>query len=86
MSHLNIAFDRFASIGTVMHYILVISIPYNSVATGGSSCVKVVSSKLERYSVQNYMKTKSSLNDRNWKVTINEMTRKVNLNNLLNNK
>jgi len=25
MSHLNIAFDRFASIGTVMHYILVIS-------------------------------------------------------------
>jgi len=28
MSHLNIiAFDRYASIGTVMHYILVISIP-----------------------------------------------------------
>jgi len=26
MSHLNIAFDRFASIGTVMHYILVISL------------------------------------------------------------
>jgi len=25
MSHLNIAFDRYASIGTVMHYILVIS-------------------------------------------------------------
>jgi len=25
MSHLNIAFDRFASIGTIMHYILVIS-------------------------------------------------------------
>jgi len=25
MSHLNTAFDRFASIGTVMHYILVIS-------------------------------------------------------------
>jgi len=24
MSHLNIAFDRYASIGTVMHYILVI--------------------------------------------------------------
>jgi len=29
MSHLNIAFDRFASVGTVMHYILVISIPDN---------------------------------------------------------
>jgi len=28
MSHLNIAFDRYASIGTVMHYILVISHPY----------------------------------------------------------
>jgi len=28
MSHLNIAFDRYASISTVMHYILVISIPY----------------------------------------------------------
>jgi len=27
MSDLNIAFDRFASIGTVMHYILVISFP-----------------------------------------------------------
>jgi len=26
MLHLNIAFDRYASIGTVMHYILVISI------------------------------------------------------------
>jgi len=26
MSHLNIAFDRYASIGSVMHYILVISI------------------------------------------------------------
>jgi len=26
MSHLNIAFDRYASIGTVMHYILVISV------------------------------------------------------------
>jgi len=26
LSHLNIAFDRYASIGTVMHYILVISI------------------------------------------------------------
>jgi len=25
MSYLNIAFDRYASIGTVMHYILVIS-------------------------------------------------------------
>jgi len=25
MSHLNIAFDRYASIGTVMHYISVIS-------------------------------------------------------------
>jgi len=25
ISHLNIAFDRFASVGTVMHYILVIS-------------------------------------------------------------
>jgi len=25
MSHLNIAFDRYASIGTIMHYILVIS-------------------------------------------------------------
>jgi len=25
MSHLNIAFDRHASVGTVMHYILVIS-------------------------------------------------------------
>jgi len=28
MSHLNIAFDRYASIGTVMHYILVISEPF----------------------------------------------------------
>jgi len=28
MSHLNIAFDRYASIGTVMHYILVISVPF----------------------------------------------------------
>jgi len=28
MSHLNIAFDRYASIGTIMHYILVISKPY----------------------------------------------------------
>jgi len=27
MSDLNIAFDRHASIGTVMHYILVISVP-----------------------------------------------------------
>jgi len=27
MSHLNIAFDRYA-IGTVMHYILVISVPF----------------------------------------------------------
>jgi len=27
MSHLNIAFDRYAWIGTVMHYILVISEP-----------------------------------------------------------
>jgi len=27
MSHLNIAFDRYASTGAVMHYILVISIP-----------------------------------------------------------
>jgi len=27
MTHLNIAFDRYASIGTVMHYILVISEP-----------------------------------------------------------
>jgi len=27
MSHLNIAFDRYASIDTVMHYILVISLP-----------------------------------------------------------
>jgi len=27
MSHLNIAVDRYASIGTVMHYIFVISIP-----------------------------------------------------------
>jgi len=26
MSHLNIAFDRYTSIGTVMHYILVISV------------------------------------------------------------
>jgi len=26
MSHLNVAFDRYASIGTVMHYILVISV------------------------------------------------------------
>jgi len=25
MSHLNIAFDRYASVGTVLHYILVIS-------------------------------------------------------------
>jgi len=25
MSHLNIAFDRYASMGTVMHYILVIN-------------------------------------------------------------
>jgi len=28
--HLNIAFDRYASIGTVMHYILVISIPLSA--------------------------------------------------------
>jgi len=27
MSHLNVAFDRYASIGTVMHYILVKSFP-----------------------------------------------------------
>jgi len=27
MSHFNIAFDRYASIGTVIHYILVISLP-----------------------------------------------------------
>jgi len=27
MSHLNIAFDRYVSLGTVMHYILVISEP-----------------------------------------------------------
>jgi len=27
LSHINIAFDRYASIGTIMHYILVISIP-----------------------------------------------------------
>jgi len=26
MSHLNIAFDRYASIGTVMYYMLVISV------------------------------------------------------------
>jgi len=26
MSHLNIAIDRYASIGTIMHYILVINI------------------------------------------------------------
>jgi len=26
MSHLNIVFDRFASLGTVIHYILVISV------------------------------------------------------------
>jgi len=30
MSHLNIAFKRYASIGTVMHYILVISIPLSA--------------------------------------------------------
>jgi len=29
MSHLNIAFDRYASLGTVMHYILVISLRFN---------------------------------------------------------
>jgi len=29
MSHLNIAFDLFDSIGTVMYYILVISVLYN---------------------------------------------------------
>jgi len=28
MSHLNIAFDRYASMGTVLHYILVISVRY----------------------------------------------------------
>jgi len=28
MSHLNIAFDRYASTGTVMHYILVINYRY----------------------------------------------------------
>jgi len=27
MSHLNIAFDRYASISTVIHYILIISLP-----------------------------------------------------------
>jgi len=27
LSHLNIAFDRYASIGTVLHYVLVISFP-----------------------------------------------------------
>jgi len=31
MSHLNIAFDRYASKGTVMHYILVISVQYTCV-------------------------------------------------------
>jgi len=31
MSHLNIAFDRYASIGTVMHYILVISLLDNGI-------------------------------------------------------
>jgi len=30
MSHLNIAFDRYASIGTVMHYILLISVPISN--------------------------------------------------------
>jgi len=30
ISHLNIAFDRYASIDTVMHYILVISDPSKS--------------------------------------------------------
>jgi len=29
MSHLNIAFDRYASTGTIMHYILVISVRYS---------------------------------------------------------
>jgi len=29
MSHLNVAFDRYASIRTVMHYILVISLPHD---------------------------------------------------------
>jgi len=30
MSNLNIAFDRYASVGTVMHYILGISYPFNA--------------------------------------------------------
>jgi len=34
MSHLNIAFDRHASTGTVMHYILVISKPAFAVGLG----------------------------------------------------
>jgi len=33
MSHLNIAFDRYAAIGTVMHYILVISFLNNGPIT-----------------------------------------------------
>jgi len=32
MSHLNIALDRHASFGTVMHYILVISIPLSALS------------------------------------------------------
>jgi len=36
MSHLNVAFDRYASIGTVMHYILVISIPEISILSSSS--------------------------------------------------
>jgi len=34
MSYLNIAFDRYASIGTVMHYILIISLRVNVLDPG----------------------------------------------------
>jgi len=37
MSHLNIAFNRYASIGTVMHYILVTSIPLSAFSKDAKS-------------------------------------------------
>jgi len=48
MSDLNIAFDRYASIGTVMHYILVISLPIDQ-KYGMQNFEKEFSLKVRRY-------------------------------------
>jgi len=46
MSHLNIAFDRYACIGTVMHYVLEISILINSSAKVRQlHCINIVESE-----------------------------------------